>query len=553
MSTIFKEFVKKHPYSTIFNFSFALLTPFNDILLPHLYGLIIDKMYKKKPFVRLVVLIISLLTIVQLGYLISDYCDIKLFTKLDSFMRTKLFTLVLEGYETDYCELQSGKLIANISKVPDAISGLYEKTKFSILPNLLIFVFAIVYFFLWDPIYGIILTIIIIIVCIIFFRGISTNCKKITLNFEQSINNINENFDDSLRNLTAVFVSNAKDFEIARTVPLENVFKGLYKKLMICIMQSEILITPMEILVLAAFFIRSLQLLKSKNLKTSQFVAGFIILLYVMGSISVLGYQLKEIIHQLGVIQQNDLIVEELQSLALQKRATNQPILLRNAHAITISFKNVTFGYSKSRPILNNLTLDIKHGENVILVGDIGSGKSTFVRLLLEFKKPQSGTIYFNDIPAQEYSVHDIRDAIGYVPQQPILFNRSVMENLRYGNNKSEADILTILEKYKLLDEFTGLEDGLNTIAGKNGSVLSGGQRQIVWCVRIILRDPKIIILDEPTASLDEKSKNIIYRMLTDIMKDRTIIMVTHDEYLMKRADREINFIQPLPSAIPRE
>ena len=285
--------------------------------------------------------------------------------------------------------------------------------------------------------------------------------------------------------------------------------------------------------------------MKSKKLKTSQFVAGFIIVLYVMSSISVLGFQLKEVIHHLGVIQQNDLIVNDLEYKKSQKRKisiNNTGIPLTQAQTIDIEFKNVTFGYNTTHTILNNFNVEIKHGENVILVGDIGSGKSTFVRLLLEFYKPQSGAIYFNDRPAQEFSVHEIRDAIGYVPQQPILFNRTVMENLQYGNKMCEADIMNVLEKYKLLDEFAGLADGFNTVAGKNGSVLSGGQRQIVWCVRIILRNPKIIILDEPTASLDENSKNIIYRMLTDIMKDRTIIMVTHDEYLMKRADRIINF-----------
>ena len=545
MSTIFKEFVKLYPYSTIFNFSFALLTPLNDILLPHLYGEIIDKIYKKRSFIKLVTIIIILLTLIQIGYLISDYCDIKLYTKLDTFMRTRLFTSVMEGYETDYCELQSGKLIANISKVPNAIAGVYEKAKFSIIPNVLVFIFSVMYFFLWDPIYGSILFCILVIVSIIFFRGLNSKCKNITLDFEQSINNINENFDDSLRNLTAIYVSNAKDQEIEKTKPLENIFKGLYKKLMICIMQAEILITPMEILVIAAFFVRSIYLMKSKKLKTSQFVAGFIIVLYVMSSISVLGFQLKEVIHHLGVIQQNDLIVNDLEYKKSQKRKisiNNTGIPLTQAQTIDIEFKNVTFGYNTTHTILNNFNVEIKHGENVILVGDIGSGKSTFVRLLLEFYKPQSGAIYFNDRPAQEFSVHEIRDAIGYVPQQPILFNRTVMENLQYGNKMCEADIMNVLEKYKLLDEFAGLADGFNTVAGKNGSVLSGGQRQIVWCVRIILRNPKIIILDEPTASLDENSKNIIYRMLTDIMKDRTIIMVTHDEYLMKRADRIINF-----------
>jgi ABC-type bacteriocin/lantibiotic exporter with double-glycine peptidase domain len=110
-----------------------------------------------------------------------------------------------------------------------------------------------------------------------------------------------------------------------------------------------------------------------------------------------------------------------------------------------------------------------------------------------------------------------------------------------YGNTSySRKDVENILEQFDIKQDFMKFDSGLDTIIGKNGSKISGGQRQLVWCLRVLLSNPDIIILDEPTASIDEKTKDILHRMLNTMMKNKTVIMVTHDDYLMKLATRTI-------------
>jgi ABC-type multidrug transport system fused ATPase/permease subunit len=148
--------------------------------------------------------------------------------------------------------------------------------------------------------------------------------------------------------------------------------------------------------------------------------------------------------------------------------------------------------------------------------------------------------MYFRGQSFRNIPLKDLRKKIGYVPQVPILFNRSVYENISYGNNISKDEIINILQEYNILKEFSNLEKGLDTPIGKNGSRLSGGQRQLVWCLRVLLNNPDVLILDEPTASIDFKTKEILNALLDKVMKDKIVIMVTHDDYLLQKADRVI-------------
>jgi ABC-type multidrug transport system fused ATPase/permease subunit len=137
----------------------------------------------------------------------------------------------------------------------------------------------------------------------------------------------------------------------------------------------------------------------------------------------------------------------------------------------------------------------------------------------------------------------DIKKRIGYVPQHSQLFNRTVYENIIYGHEGmySRKDIENIIAKMDLAKEFASLADGIDTRVGKNGQMLSGGQRQLVWCLRVLLQRPDVVVMDEPTASLDEESKHTLWRMLKMLMRGKTVIIVTHDEFVKRIATRTIH------------
>ena len=134
-----------------------------------------------------------------------------------------------------------------------------------------------------------------------------------------------------------------------------------------------------------------------------------------------------------------------------------------------------------------------------------------------------------------------------YVPQTPILLNRTVYENIIYGIHPapSKEDVEAVMKEAGLVKFLEELPNGLDSSAGIHGGKLSGGQRQIVWLLKAILINPEIIIMDEPTASVDEKTKNIIHLLMQKIMKDKTVIMITHDSYLLKFADKKITLGPP--------
>ena len=158
----------------------------------------------------------------------------------------------------------------------------------------------------------------------------------------------------------------------------------------------------------------------------------------------------------------------------------------------------------------------------------------------MKYIHPTTGFVYWDGRSYDDISTFELRNKIGYVPQQPILFNRTVYENITYGLSISRTELEQQLKDLNIWQEFQTLEYGLDTNIAKNGSKISGGQRQLIWCMRVLLRNPEIVILDEPTASVNDKIKNLLRNVINQVMEGKTVIMVTHDEYLMKYADRKI-------------
>ena len=135
----------------------------------------------------------------------------------------------------------------------------------------------------------------------------------------------------------------------------------------------------------------------------------------------------------------------------------------------------------------------------------------------------------------------DLFSNIAYMPQNPVLFNRSIMDNIKYGREHiDDKEIVKLLKEFDVYEQFTNLDKGLYTKIGKGGSKISGGQKQIVWFLRILLKNPPLIVLDEPTASLDINTKKVMSNLIEKVLQNKTIIMVTHDDFLMKFAKRKM-------------
>lgn len=206
-----------------------------------------------------------------------------------------------------------------------------------------------------------------------------------------------------------------------------------------------------------------------------------------------------------------------------------------------ITFEHVSFGYTAYNPVLKDISLEIKQGEMIGIVGHSGVGKSTMINLIMRLYDPTSGSIKIDGTDLRDMTSKGLHDQMGVVLQETFLFNGTVLENIAYSKpNATFEEIIQAAKTADCHDFITRLPDGYNTYVGEKGYNLSGGERQRVAIARAILRDPKILILDEATASLDTQTEKQIQTALNRLIKGRTTIAIAHRLSTLSNADRLI-------------
>ena len=212
-----------------------------------------------------------------------------------------------------------------------------------------------------------------------------------------------------------------------------------------------------------------------------------------------------------------------------------------NAIGLTLSCRGVSFAYSPSKIVLQNISMQIKSGESVALVGKSGSGKSTLSRLLPRMADPASGQIFLNETPVHTYSLRALRQAICYVPQQPVLFSGSIRANLLIADSEASDDELSrATEAAQLGDVLSRMPLGLDTLLGPDAAGLSGGERQRLAIARALLRKSTVLILDESTSALDLPTEEAVFRSLAQYRRNTAIVVISHRLRSLTWVDRMI-------------
>jgi ATP-binding cassette, subfamily B, bacterial MsbA len=219
----------------------------------------------------------------------------------------------------------------------------------------------------------------------------------------------------------------------------------------------------------------------------------------------------------------------------LVEAADAKPLALKRGQ---IEFDDICFAYEPSTLVLKGVSLSVPPGRTVALVGPSGSGKSTLVNLCLRFFDPQSGRVMIDGQDIAHVTIASLRDAIGLVTQDPVLFDDTIRANIAYGTKpEDEAQVIAAAKAAAAHDFIIGLPKGYDTRVGEAGALLSGGERQRIAIARAIYKDAPILLLDEPTSSLDSEAEAKVQTALEGLMRGRTVLMIAHRLSTVKKAD----------------
>jgi len=237
--------------------------------------------------------------------------------------------------------------------------------------------------------------------------------------------------------------------------------------------------------------------------------------------------------------------IERINKLLAMKREPEYPHNknpFKGKHTVGLAVENVCFSYGEGLAVLDGVSLAIAEGEKVALVGASGGGKSTLVQIILGLYPADSGELYFDGVNLKDIGLNVVRENVATVLQHPTMFNDTVKENLCLGRDVSDVDIWQALEIAQLKKVVEEMPEQLNSVIGRSGIRLSGGQRQRLAIARMILADPRVVILDEATSSLDTETEALLHEAMHAFLQNRTTLIIAHRLSAVQQADRVLVF-----------
>lgn len=532
------DFLLKHKSYIYIYIIYLIIIPFKEILLPHLFGKLTKTLQEKKPLMNVAILTILVWVLVHIIMSAIEWDDIFYYPDMMEFIRNKILETLFDKYRDNYDDMKTTEVMVKIIKLPQLIYTYMDIWKKMYIPAFITFVCVIIYIFYIDPVMGFILFIVLTFYVCITIRS-PVICGNITMEKDRILNNINEDTEDILRNMLSVLNTNNDTYEINRSKLMNTTYSEYCKKSMFCVIKRQTMLLPCQLIFMSFSIWRCYYLVRHGIIDVGHVISILLILMFLSNNLKNLTTNVRDTVLKHGMIKESMTVFDkDGDSDQIIRFVCDAEEELRD---MQIELRDVSFEYKKDgRRILKNINLGIRKGEKLLISGKIGSGKSTLIKLLMRYKNPTSGCIYINGHAYNDIPVKELRTKISFIPQSTLLFNRTIFDNIVYGS-EGKYSVDDIQSMIALLNLDSIFEDGLLTNVGKNGSKLSGGQRQIVLILRTFLQDPEILILDEPTASIDESTKEKVYILLEKLMKDRTIIMATHDQNIIKSASSVIS------------
>ena len=464
---------------------------------------------------------------------VANFLHVQILPKAAQILRENLTARLLNKNIGFFSNEKLGNLVSRITELPQATENIIKILLYGIIAGSFNFVVTIVlvalnlgilalYFFIWYTL--------MMVVGVYFIKK--------TINFSQNyahrINIANAELTEVLQNILNIKTATKEFFEINR---IKHFFHNVF--------QSQ---TQLEMLSFKADTIRSIisgllliGLFGFVLLKVSDQSATFGDLIFVTGSAFLARRDIWRVSLQLTEIYKDFGFIKEVEILTSSDSENQEIIAKQNSlkNIKSIKFEAVSFGFDNNSLVLKDIDFEIKQGIKVALVGASGAGKTTLAKVLQGINRMNKGRILINNLNQTAYFDHSIMEHITYIPQEPVLFNRTILENIIYLNDKIDANSLAKIAKITLCDDFIQkLPQKYDTVLTNLGNNLSAGQKQRIAVARAFCSKAKWIILDEPSSALDTVTEKQLINNLLAFCKDRTLIIITHNPKIMRLMDK---------------
>jgi len=528
------------PYKNIFivGMMFLVLSTATSLAFPKLIGSIIEVIEGKSKYtINQVTLFLFVILIFQA---IFSFFRIYLFTivseksmlQIRSDVFSKIITLPVSYLE----QRRVGELTSRITSDVSQLQGLLSFTIAELFRQIatLIVGIGILFYTSWKLTLFMLATFPVLVVASVFF---GRHMRQLSKKAQDELAAANVVAEETLQSVNVVKAFTNEHLEINRyiTILKRVVDLSLYAARFRGGFTSFIILALFGGIVGVVWF--GAGLVQSGEMNLADLFTFILYTTFIGASIGGMGDLYAQINKTVGASERLFEILEEDAEITIEESANVNPAMIEG----NVSYQDVHFSYPsrKDLPVLKGISFDIKAGEKIALVGYSGAGKSTIIQLLLRFYEYQSGKILVDGKPLTEFGISEIRKNIAIVPQEVMLFGGTIRENILYGKpSASHEEVYDAAKRAHALEFINTFPEKFDTIVGERGIKLSGGQRQRIAIARAILKDPKILILDEATSSLDAESEKLVQIALDELMKNRTTIVIAHRLATIRKVDQ---------------
>lgn len=531
------EYFRKNYTTYILYFILLLvIVPLETIGLSYFYSQISSTKTKNRLFI--IFLLITIIVVLGVCYYVKQCIDTNLIPTFLSFSRQKLFENSLYYYENTPITIPISSFINHVIHSTSLHQGILYNSINSFLPGALIIVIVIAFLFFIDPWVAVVCMIgILVIYLVIVYLGrkaIRDSMKK-----EEHYMTMSSHIHEKFSNIENIYLNSSLGRENDDIKKVDDAYCWHYKQ---ALKTPSLLYLIIVILIIVLFSVCVMMLYykhKNKIIADSLYITTVILLGYFLTTSIRLCSSMPEYFDQIGMYKHSEKVLEDI--LHYKPADSSPDVTEPTTVEGPIVFSHVTFAYPDNRPILRDFSLTIPANRITVLRGRSGIGKTTLFRLLLRFYNITSGSITLHGIDISRYPIQLLRKRVIYLNQKTHLFNLSVYENMIYGNDPgvwTPQAIRSLLTRYDLFQNFP---NGLDIRVGENGQRISLGMQKLVILIRGILKDGSIYIFDEPLSGLDASSRQKVIRMITEHMRQKTVIIITHDNEILSISDHVID------------